>query len=110
FEAESVRRLLGHYRRLLENVVTDPQRRLSELDLLTEAERERLLVEWNQTRRDYPDERGVHELFEQQAELTPERTAVALHDEQLSYAELNGRANRLARYLRSLGVRPEAKV
>jgi amino acid adenylation domain-containing protein len=110
FEAETIRRMLGHYQRLLESVVADPQRRLSELELLTEAEREQLVVEWNRTRSDYPREQSIRELFERQVELTPDRTAVAFEEEQLSYAELNRRANRLANYLRSLGVEPDTRV
>jgi amino acid adenylation domain-containing protein len=110
FEAETVRRMLGHYRKLSESVVADPQRRLSELELLTEEERELLLIEWNQTQRDYPREQSIHELFERQVELTPDRTAVAFGDEQLSYAELNRRGNQLANYLRRHGVRPDTRV
>jgi amino acid adenylation domain-containing protein len=110
FEVETIRRMLGHYQRLLESVVADPQRRLSELELLAEAEREQLLVEWNRTRSDYPSEQSIHELFERQVELAPDRTAVAFEEEQLSYAELSGRANRLAHYLRGLGVGPDTRV
>jgi amino acid adenylation domain-containing protein len=110
FEEETVRRMLGQYRKLLESVVEDPQAPLSELEVLTEEERERLLVEWNRTEADYPRDQCVHELFEQQVELTPERTALSFEDEQLSYAELNRRANRLARHLSNLGVGPDARV
>ena len=73
---------------------------------LTEAERHKLLVEWNQTERDYPRDKCVHQLFEEQVERTPEAVAVVFEGNSLSYRELNTRANRLAHHLRSLGVGP----
>jgi non-ribosomal peptide synthetase component F len=82
----------------------------ADLEIIGKAEREQLLIGWNQTRSDYPSEQTIHELFERQMEQTPDRTAVAFEEEQLSYAELNGRANRLANYLRRLGVGPDTRV
>ncbi|MGH7411479.1 MAG: non-ribosomal peptide synthetase, partial [Candidatus Methylomirabilis sp.] len=76
----------------------------------SEAERHRILVEWNQTEREYPRETTVHGLFEEQVERTPEAGAVVFEGEQLSYRELNRRANRLAHHLRGLGVGPEVPV
>jgi len=78
--------------------------------MLTAKEREQLLVEWNETRREYPRERCIHELFEKQVELTPEAVAVVYEEQELSYRELNRRANQLAHYLRGLGVGPEVLV
>ena len=104
FDADTIKRMAGHLRTLLEGVVADPSRRISELPLLTEAERRRLLLEWNDTRADYPRDLCAHQLFEAQAERTPDAVAVALEDERLTYRELNARANRLAHHLRSLGV------
>lgn len=78
--------------------------------LLDEAERHRVLVEWNATEADYPQDKCVHEIFEAQAARTPEAIAVVSGDERLTYAELNARANRLAHRLRSLGVRPDDRV
>ncbi len=109
FEAASIRQALCHYRRLLEAIVADPERPVDKLPMLTEEERRRLLVEWNATRREYP-ELCVHELFEMQAERSPEATALAFEEWRLSYRELNQRANRLARHLRALGIGPEATV
>ena len=103
--------MASHYQRLLEGAVADPQRRLAELPLLTEAERRRSALDaWNATRTEYHREACVHQLFEAQAERTPQRVAVQLGEECLTYFELNQRANRLARYLRRLGVGPEALV
>jgi len=110
FDEATITRLLGHYERLLAAIVEDPNRRLSELPLLPERERRRLLVEWNQTARQYPRERCVHELFEAQAEKTPEKTALVFKDRALTYAELNRRANQLARYLAGAGLAPNGRV
>jgi non-ribosomal peptide synthetase component F len=78
--------------------------------LLTEDERHQLLVEWNNTACDYPADRCVHQLFEEQAERTPESVAVAFEDRTLTYGELNARSNQLAHYLQSQGVGPETLV
>jgi amino acid adenylation domain-containing protein len=110
FERETVERLAGHYRRLLEGVVADEEERISRLPLLTPAEQQQLLVEWNRTEQDYPAQSSVAELFERQAEERPEAEAVVYEGERWSYGELNGRANQLAHYLRQLGVGPEVRV
>jgi non-ribosomal peptide synthetase component F len=95
---------------ILEQMVDDPGQRLSELTLLTEAERRQLLVEWNDTRRAFPDDYLVTRLFERQAEQAPDAVALVYEDRQLSYGELNRRANQLAHHLRGLGVGPETPV
>ncbi|MFH0901105.1 MAG: amino acid adenylation domain-containing protein, partial [Pseudomonadota bacterium] len=110
FAATDAERILGHLVRLLEGMVANPGTRIGRLPLLTEAEGHRLLVEWNDTAVDYPRERCIHELFEEQAARTPDAVAVEHEREQLTYAELDERANRLACYLRKLGVGPEAVV
>ena len=110
FDHDAIERMVGHFRILLEGIVANPEQRLSELPLLTEAERRQLLVEWNDTKRDYPKDKCVHELFEEQVERTPDAVAVVFEDTQLTYRELNRRANQLAHYLQKLGVGPEALV
>jgi len=110
FEAQTIRRLCGHYDRLLHAIVRDPGRRISMLPLLTGAERNQLLVEWNATKRDYPESKCLHRLFEAQAERTPDAVAVTFEDKRLAYRELNQRANQLAHYLRRLGVGPDVLV
>ena len=87
-----------------------PKSPLNELRILPEAERHQVLVEWNATETAYPSDRCVHELFEEQVARTPDAVAVVHDDVQVSYGELNARANRLAHYLRSLGVGPESRV
>ncbi len=75
-----------------------------------ETEKHQLLVEWNETTRDYPKDNCLHQLFEEQVERTPEAVAVIFRDQQLTYRELNRRANQLAHYLRTLGIGPEVLV
>jgi len=110
FEAATIDRLASHYRTLLEGIVADPQRRLSALPLLSDAERRQLLGTWNATARVYPQDRCFHMLFEEQVSRTPEAVALDCADTSLTYAELNRRANRLAHHLRWLGVGPEVRV
>jgi amino acid adenylation domain-containing protein len=110
FDRETAERMLRHYLRLLEEVVADPDRRLLELPFLTDEEQHRLLVEWNDTAREYPRDRCVHELFAEQAAQRPEAVALVASGEQLTYAELNARSNRLAHYLRRAGLQPEGRA
>ena len=110
FEAATIDRLIGHFQILLEGIAARPEARLSELPLLTRAERRQLLVEWNGTAAPFPRDTCIHELFEARAAATPEAVAVVCEDSQLNYAELNAQANRLARYLRELGVKPDTRV
>jgi amino acid adenylation domain-containing protein len=106
----AVRRIAGHLRTLLHDVTRDPDRPLSDLALLTDAERRQVLLEWNDTARPYPDATTVDRLIATQVRRTPDATAVESGDERLTYAELNARANRLAHLLREEGVRPGAVV
>jgi surfactin family lipopeptide synthetase A len=110
FDAVTIRRLLGHFRSLLAGILTDPDQRLAELPLLTESERRQLLVAWNATAAQYPKDQCLPQLFEAQVEHTPDATAVVFEDQQLTYRELNVRANQLAHHLRKLGIGPEALV
>src|SRR5690606_38169302 len=91
FDRETVRRMLEHYERLLESIVAAPQARLSQLDLLGESERHRQLIEWNASSRDFPRDRSVHELFEEQADRSPDAIAIADDSRQLTFRELNER-------------------
>ena len=106
FDAATMRRMLGHYERVLQGVVQNPERRLSELALLTDAERAQVLEGWNATRRDYGVEARLHRLFEAQVARTPEAVALEYEGETLTYKELNARANQLARVLRRKGWAP----
>ena len=110
FYRATIERMAGHYQRILEGIVADPEQRLSELPLLTEAERHQMLVEWNDTAVDYPRDKCIHKLFEEQAEKVPDAVAVVFKDRKITYRELNERANQLARGLRSEGVRSDVVV
>ena len=110
FEASTIGRMLNHLRSLLESVVAQPDASISSLEMITESERRQLLVEWNNTKRDYPAVKLIHEMFELQAEKTPEAVAVVFEEQQLSYAQLNSQANELAHFLIHLGVGPDSLV
>ncbi|HEX6287553.1 MAG TPA: AMP-binding protein, partial [Herpetosiphonaceae bacterium] len=110
FDTSTIARMAGHFVTLLDGIVADPGRRLASLPLLSAAERQQMLVQWNATRAPYPAEQCYHELFEQQAARTPDAIAVIAGDERLSYHELNARANQVAHELRILGVGPDVPV
>src|SRR6185295_1384600 len=95
FDRATIERMMGHWRALLEGIVADPAQPISRLPLLSPDERRQLVEQWNATAVDVP-QRCAHELFEEQAERTPQAVAVEIGDERLTYAELDARANRLA--------------
>jgi amino acid adenylation domain-containing protein len=110
FESSTINRLIEHFVLLLEGVVADPDGRLLQLPLLSGAERQQLLVEWNANKQDYPPDVFIQRLFEAQAARQPEAEAVVFEETRLTYGELNARANQLAHYLRANGVGPETRV
>ena len=110
FDPSTPVRLLESYKVLLEAIAEEPRRKISQLPLITPSERNRMLFEWNDTGRDFPRDQCIHDLFEAQVEQTPEAVSVVFEDQQLSYQELNRRANQLAHYLQRLGVGPEVLV
>ncbi|MFP2910880.1 amino acid adenylation domain-containing protein, partial [Pyxidicoccus sp. 3LFB2] len=110
FEAETMERLLGHLRVLLESAVARPEQRLADLPLMDAEEQRRLVEEWGGKRVEYPREQSLAELFEAQVQRTPDAVAVEYQGQRLTYAELNGRANQLAHHLRGMGVGPEVRV
>ncbi|WP_315790951.1 amino acid adenylation domain-containing protein [Fischerella sp. JS2] len=110
FDSATITRFINHFQALLESIVADQQQRISQLSLLTAKEREQLLFEWNQTSADYPRDRSLHELFEQQVERSPNALAIINQSEQLTYEQLNQQVNQLAHYLRKQGVTKETLV
>jgi amino acid adenylation domain-containing protein len=110
FEAATVRRMLAHYQKLVEGITANPDQCLSDIPLLTDEERERILVDWNKTDADYPRGQCVHELFAAQAAATPKSVAAVFGNESFTYEELNWRANQLAHHLKFLGIGPESLV
>jgi non-ribosomal peptide synthetase component F len=109
-DVATIMRMLGHFETLLRGIAADPGRKLSTLPLMSAPERRQILVEWNNTRRDYPADPCIHGLFEAQAARTPNAVALEYEDESLTYGELDRRANQLARHLRALGVGVEVPV
>src|SRR5262249_32081360 len=110
FESATIVRLLRQFQTLLEGIATHPDRHIAELPLLTEAEKHQLLVEWNDTKRNYPSAQCIHQLVEDQVERSPDAVAVVFADRPLTYPRFNNQANQLARYLSKRGVRPEVRV
>ncbi|MBZ5554816.1 MAG: amino acid adenylation domain-containing protein [Acidobacteriia bacterium] len=110
FDGSTMGRMLSHFHNLLENLVADPGQRISQPPLLSDAERQRVVVEWNQTASEYPRDKCIHELVEAQVERTPDAVAVVYGESALTYRELNSKANQLAHHLRGLGVGPEVAV
>ena len=110
FDRATVERMAVHLSALLAGAAADPDTSVSELPLLTGGERALLLEGWNATANARDERNCAHHMFERQAALTPDRTALVFEDEEVTYAELDARANRLARYLQRLGVGPESRV
>jgi amino acid adenylation domain-containing protein/non-ribosomal peptide synthase protein (TIGR01720 family) len=110
FTVERITRMVGHFQTLLKGIVANPQQTVRELPLLTESEKQQLLEDWNQTQQDYPQNLCIHQLFEAWVEQTPDAIALIFKGEQLTYRELNSKANQLANYLQTLGVKPETLV
>jgi amino acid adenylation domain-containing protein len=110
FEDSTIARMAQYFRNLLESASANPDECIGRLLLLSKRERRQLVVDWNHTSVSFPRDCCIHELFEEQAAWHPERVAVLFQNEQLTYRELNARANRLAHRLRALGVGPDTLV
>ncbi|HYM01164.1 MAG TPA: condensation domain-containing protein, partial [Blastocatellia bacterium] len=110
FERTTVERLAGHFSTFLEGIAADADRDIADVDFLSKGELQQLLVEWNDTATHYPFDSGIDVLFEKQAERTPDAVAVVMGAEQLTYNDLNARANQLANYLKRAGIGLEDRV
>ena len=110
YKASTIGRMVGHYVELLQSIVSNPGEKVSKLQMLTKQEEEQLTKEFNNTKADYRKDKTVTQLIEEQAQKTPDRTAVVYEDEALTYKELNERSNQLASYLRKRGVGAETLV
>ncbi|MBE9228589.1 amino acid adenylation domain-containing protein [Phormidium sp. LEGE 05292] len=110
FDASTIARMAGHFQTLLEGIVANPQQKVSSVPLFTIQERHQLLIEWNNTTKVFPFDKCIHQLFEEQVKRSPDTEAVVFEGKQLTYLQLNQRANQLAHYLRTLGVGPEVLV
>ena len=110
FDAATIGRFTGHLTLLLEGIVSDPECRISDLPLLSAAERQQVVQDWNDTRAEWPDHASIHALFEAQAARTPAAAALVFDGVTLTYRELDSRSNRLAHQLHRWGVGPEVPV
>nr|QEO73861.1 condensation domain-containing protein [uncultured bacterium] len=110
YEEATIARMLQHVERVLQGMVADVRQQVRKIELLSGAEQEQLLEQWNQTEHEYPDQICVQQLFGARAAERPEAVALVCEGQQVSYGELNRRSNQLAHYLRELGVGPEVVV
>ncbi len=110
FDAKTIQRTLKHFELLLQEIAADPSKPVSSYPLLDESEEQRILVEWNQTQADYPREACIHELIEAQVKHSPNVVAIQFEDQQLTYKQLNKRADELAKILVAQGVQPGTLV
>ncbi|OTA16216.1 Amino acid adenylation [Xenorhabdus vietnamensis] len=110
FDSSTIERMIGHLQRVLVAMTSDKTQLIADLPMLSDSERQQLLVEFNATQADFPQDALIHQLFEAQAVQTPNATAIVYGEHSLSYSELNFRANRLAHHLIELGVQPDTRV
>ncbi|NCS48327.1 MAG: AMP-binding protein, partial [Microcystis aeruginosa BK11-02] len=110
FAARTIKQMGQHFQNLLTAIAVNPKTGIFELPMLSDEERYQLLSLWNETQTDYPNNKCIHQLFEEQVERTPNNIAVVFDHESLTYSELNNRANQLAHYLQKLGVKPKELV
>ncbi|ARU62801.1 hypothetical protein CBW65_18855 [Tumebacillus avium] len=110
FDAATIKRMVVHFQNLFAAIVAAPQEKIGKLPMLTPAEEHQLLVEWNDTAMPYPQDKCIHQLFEEFAAKTPEKIALVFRDQELTYRELNERSNQLAHHLQKLGVGAETIV
>ncbi|MBX4267609.1 amino acid adenylation domain-containing protein, partial [Clostridium estertheticum] len=107
YDEQYVNMIAGHIKQIIKEVVENPEIKLSEIEMLSEEEKRKILVDFNNTKTEYPKDKTIHELFEEQVEKTPDNIAVMFEKNKLTYRELNNRANSIARVLRDKGVVPD---
>ncbi len=110
FKGSTVERMIKHYKRLLEDIVAHPDKEICQLEMLTKQEKKKILIEWNRTQKEYFQNKLIHQFFEEQVERVPNNIAVVYEGQELTYQELNERANQLAHCLRALDIGPDVFV
>ncbi|RFB34718.1 amino acid adenylation domain-containing protein [Brevibacillus sp. VP] len=110
FKQETIERMVNHFLAIIAQILRNPSINLSEIELLTQAEKDKILYQFNNTREDYPKDKQVHQLFEEQAKRNPKQTALIFENQTYTYEFVNERANQLARKLRGLGIGREEVV
>ena len=110
YSMETVKMISGHLLQTIRTVVGDPNIPVNRIEILTEEEKRKILMEFNDTKAEYPREKTIHRLFEEQVERTPDKIAVKFQDKSLTYGDLNNKANQLARKLRRIGIKNDSIV
>ncbi|NEO72661.1 condensation domain-containing protein, partial [Moorena sp. SIO3H5] len=110
FDRAIITGMMAHFQTLLQAIVANPQQKISKLPLITAAEKQKILHEWKKPKTDYPTDKCIHQLFEEQVENNPNGIALVFGQQKLTYSQLNSKANQLAHYLQKLGVVPETPV
>ncbi|MEN6316858.1 MAG: amino acid adenylation domain-containing protein [Clostridiaceae bacterium] len=110
FNDDTIKRFQGHFLNILKEITSNPEILISNIEIMSEEEKRQILYGFNDTQADYPKDKTVHQLFEEQVERTPEKIAVVFENKQITYRELNAKSNQLARALRDKGVKPETIV
>lgn len=110
FRESTIKRMLKHYELLLKELAEYPAKPIYQLEMMTHEEKQQILIDWNNTQKDYPTDKTLHQLFEEQVIKRPNNIAVIFEDQKLTYQELNDKANQLAHYLRDQGVTPDMLV
>ncbi|MEB3219801.1 MAG: amino acid adenylation domain-containing protein [Nostocales cyanobacterium 94392] len=110
YNLQDIKTLSEQFQNLLASAIQNPESSIARLNILGDRQRQQLLIELNNTQKQYPQDKCIHQIFEEQAEQTPDKIAVVFEEQQLTYYELNTRANQLANYLQSQGVKPEVLV
>ncbi|NEP29662.1 condensation domain-containing protein, partial [Moorena sp. SIO3I6] len=110
FDRATITGMMAHFQTLLQAIVANPQQKISKLPLITAAEKQKILHEWKNTKTDDPDDKCIHQLFEEQVENNPNGIALVFEQQKLTYSQLNSKANQLAHYLQKWGVVPETPV
>ncbi len=106
FNVSTIQRMMRHYINLIEEIVKQPDKKIASYDFLSKQEKEKILIEWNNTKTEYPKEKCIHELIDEQAEKTPNKIAIRFEEQNLTYQELNQQSNLLAKYLQKQGIQP----
>jgi len=110
FKVTTINRLLGHFTKLLEEIVANPGQLIQQYELLTAAEKQQILIDWNNTTSFYPNDKTIHQLFEEQVEKSPDNIAIISENHKMTYRELNSKANQFAHYLKRQGLKLEDPV
>ncbi|WBW96387.1 non-ribosomal peptide synthetase [Oceanirhabdus sp. W0125-5] len=110
FNEDTIKRLISHFKRILEEITDNPKEKIKDIDMVSEEEKKQILFDFNETKAVFPDDKTIHQIFQEQVNRTPDNTAIIFDDKSLTYSELNSKANQLARELLENGVKPNEVI